>query len=242
VLRLTALILLVLLCAVGRADTLAGSGQCVVLLHGLWRTEVSMLGMALALKSAGYDVANITYPSLLEPIEVLAERAVPAGIEECREHKPSRIHFVTHSLGGILVRQYLHQHTVAELGRVVMLGPPNQGSELADAIYALRYLRWLQPQAVPQLGTGEASVPRNLGPVDFELGVIAGTEDTLGVWPFAPEAVSDGTVAVSETRVEGMADFIAMSAGHTFMMWQSDVQAQVLHFLAHGRFVHQGAK
>lgn len=210
--------------------------ECVVLLHGLGRTELSMLDMAWALHRAGYRVANITYPSLLYSIEELAGIAVDKGLAECAAASPRRVHFVTHSLGGILVREYFAHHSLAHLGRVVMLGPPNQGSQLADYYAAMGWLAWLRPPAIAQLGTGEVSAPRHLGPVNFELGVIAGTLSWRPPLPGAPALPSDGTVSVAETRVEGMSDFIQMPASHTFMMWNADVQGQALHFLRHGAF------
>jgi triacylglycerol lipase len=225
---------------VARAQVPSDDPGCVVLLHGLWRSELSMLGMAWTLERAGYTVANVTYPSLSYPIPVLARRAVKEGVAQCHARGHWRINFVTHSLGGILIRQYLAEQSIPGLRRVVMLGPPNQGSQLADYIHSLRFLRWLQPQAVTQLGTGEDSVPLQLGPVNFEVGVIAGTSDTLSIWPGAPVADSDGTVAVAETRVAGMTDFVALPTGHTFMMWNPDVQEQVLYFLQHGRFRGSG--
>lgn len=214
--------------------------ECVVLLHGLGRTELSMIDLAWELQRAGYAVANVTYPSLTRPIEELAQLAVDEGLAECREQGAQGIHFVTHSLGGILVRQYLARAEVANLRRVVMLGPPNQGSEMADVFYAIEWLRPFYPHALGQLGTGPDAIPQSLGPVDFELGVIAGTSDWLSPLPGGLETAGDGTVAVRETRIEGMADFIELPVSHTFMMWESGVQAQVIHFLRRGFFAHGG--
>ena len=211
---------------------------CVILLHGLWRTELSMKWLEWQLQEAGFATANPTYPSLRYPIEELAMRGVGQGLEECATHNPEMIHFVTHSLGGILVRQYLSQRSIPLLGRVVMLGPPNQGSQAADYVHSIDLLRPVTPEAVEQLGTGERSVPKRLGPVDFELGVIAGTENRGGPWLGATAIASDGTVAVDETAVPGMVDFIEMPGGHTFMMWNEAVRDQVLHFLRNGRFDH----
>ncbi len=233
---------LVFLLALFTAPVGAGATQnptaCVILLHGLWRTELSMKWLEWQLREAGFTTANPTYPSLRYPIEELAVRGVGQGLEECAVHNPDTIHFVTHSLGGILVRQYLSQHSIPQLGRVVMLGPPNQGSQAADYVHSIDLLRPVTPEAVEQLGTGERSVPRRLGPVDFELGVIAGTENRGGPWLGASAVASDGTVAVNETAVPGMVDFIEMPVGHTFMMWSEPVRDQVLHFLREGRFDH----
>ena len=212
--------------------------ECVILLHGLWRTELSMKALEWKLSDDGYMVVNITYPSIFQSIEDLAPAAINRGISECRESGAGPINFVTHSLGGILVREYLSEHELLELRRVVMLGPPNQGSEVADWVESNELLEMLAPQAVAQLSKGDESVPLKLGPVDFELGVIAGTVNRRAALPGIPLLPSDGTVTVAETRVDGMADFIMMPTSHSFMMWNSAVIYQVRHFLRNGVFDH----
>jgi triacylglycerol lipase len=140
-----------------------------------------------------------------------------------------------------LLRQYLDGNQIAELQRVVMLGPPNKGSQLADYVQSLEYLQPLTPQAVAQLGTDDASIPLQLGEVDFDLGVIAGTAWQAALLPGFPNEVSDGTVAVSETWVKGMQDFLEVPVSHTFLMWKPEVLAQVVYSLQHGVFDHNGA-
>jgi triacylglycerol lipase len=191
------------------------------------------------LESAGYQVVNESYPSVTRPIETLAAEAVPRGIDACREAGASPVNFVTHSLGSILVRYYLAHSHVDDLGRVVMLGPPNQGSQMADFYLEQDGLSWLRPPALEQLGTGANSIPRLLGPVNFPVGVIAGEATSMtSVAPGSPDAPGDGTVTVAEAQVEGMADMIVMPVGHTFMMWDADVADEVLFFLEQGRFNH----
>lgn len=224
---------------VSLAETPQAPRDCVVLLHGLWRTELSMKWLQWELEEAGFTTANPTYPSLRYPIEELAIRAVEQGVSECQLQYPPRIHFVTHSLGGILVRQYTSERDISGLHRVVMLGPPNQGSQMADYVYSLDFLHPVTPEAVPQLGTGDSSVPLRLGPVSFELGVIAGTSDNGGLVPGEPNELSDGTVAVAETVVSGMTDFLQMPVGHTFMMLSPAVRDQVVYFLKYGAFDHK---
>ncbi|MGL4565644.1 MAG: esterase/lipase family protein [Halioglobus sp.] len=212
------------------------STSCVVLLHGLGRTALSMKALQWRLEDAGYGVVNITYPSLSHPIEELSRMAVNEGLAGCEALGLDQVSFVTHSLGGILVRQYLAQHDIPGLQRVVMLGPPNQGSQMADYLESLGLLEPFLPSAVVQLGLSEQSVPRRLGPVNFQLGVIAGTVNQLPFLPGQPDELGDGTVAVSETLVSGMADFLELPVGHTLMMWDKAVAEQVVFFLEHGVF------
>ncbi len=210
--------------------------ECVILLHGLLRGSGSMVTMERALVRAGYEVSNIDYPSRGYKIEQLAEMAIDAGIQSCQQKSATPINFVTHSLGGILVRVYFKTHQRDDLHRVVMLGPPNRGSEVVDKLKGVPGFEWLNGQAGMHLGTAPDDIPRLLGPVDFELGVIAGTRSiNFLLSPFVPNP-DDGVVSVASTTVEGMRDFIALPATHTFMMKNERVIEQVIHFLKNGRF------
>ena len=122
-----------------------------------------MRPMADALQLAGFTTANVDYPSQAGPIEEIAPLAVGTGLAECRATGAERIHFVTHSIGGILLR-YQHEHEpIPDLGRVVMLGPPNQGSEVVDIAHDWPGMALFSGSAGLQLGTGEGSVPRVAG-------------------------------------------------------------------------------
>ena len=209
---------------------------CVVLLHGLFRTHLALKPLEWYLQSEGYTTVNQSYPSLLYPIEELAEMAVGRALQHCHGLGRHDIHFVTHSLGGILVRQYASVRPIKGIRRVVMLGPPNQGSQVADYYSSLEVLGVAEPVALEQLGTGEASIPQRLGPVDFELGVIAGNFRSSTVLPGFPDEASDGTVSVSEAFVPGMLDFLQMPVSHTFMIVNPEVMRQVVHFLRFGEF------
>ncbi len=217
-------------------STPALAADCVVLLHGLARTAASMRVLEDALLAQGYSVSNLSYPSRQAPIEALAPAAVAAGLDECATHSPQQIHVVTHSLGGILLRAYMQQFPETKIGRVVMLGPPNQGSQVVDHLHDSPGFAWLNGPAGMQLGTAEDSVPKALGPVNFELGVIAGTRSVnLLLSTHLPEP-NDGKVALASTKISGMTDHIALPVSHTFMMRDAEVIAQVLAFLAEGRF------
>lgn len=211
--------------------------ECVILLHGLARSSLSMNPMQEALDEEGYVTANIDYPSRDHEIETLANIAVGEGLEKCRLHDDlSRIHFVTHSLGGILVRQYLHVQPIEKLGRVVMLGPPNQGSAAADELEGVPGFDLINGPAGQQLGKGDDSVPLALGPVDFELGVIAGDRTIDPITSAVLENPDDGRVSVDDTKIEGMDDFIVVHHSHAFMMRMSRVIDLTKTFLSTGSF------
>lgn len=217
-------------------DSRTGS-ECVVLLHGLARTSLSMELLGWSLEDRGYRVANIDYPSRDHRIEELAPLAVEAGIESCEaQDDVDRIHFVTHSLGGILVRYYFAHHALAKLGRVVMLAPPNQGSKAADEMRELPGFEWINGPAGYQLGKGEESIPLQLSPPDFEFAVIAGNQTIDPVTSAVLDDPDDGRVSVSDTRLEGMKDFRVVNASHAFIMQKTQVFILVEEFLRTGSF------
>ncbi len=232
------LIVAILLCACSRNPPPAPhAGECVILLHGLARTELSMHRMQRMLENIGYHVANVDYPSRDHRIEVLAPMAVEAGLAQCNG-KPdtSTIHFVTHSLGGILVRVYLTDHSIAKLGRVVMLAPPNQGSVAVDEMVRVPGFDWLNGPAGYQLGKGPESVPLQLGTPDFDFAVIAGNRSIDPITSAVLPDPDDGRVSVSDTRLDGMRDFAVVPVSHALIMQDRQVLRLVRNYLAHGRF------
>jgi len=197
----------------------ASASECVVLLHGLARSSMSLNPMEQALQEDGYLTANIDYPSREFEVAELASIAVEDGLAACRAGDGiEKIHFVTHSLGGILVRQYLSTGTIEELGRVVMLGPPNKGSLAVDDLEGIPGFDWINGPAGRQLGKDANSVPLALGPADFELGIIAGNRTIDPITSAILENPDDGRVSVEDTRLEGMDDFVVVEHSHAFMM------------------------
>jgi hypothetical protein len=219
------------------AETVMDS-ECVILLHGLARTARSMEPMARALEADGFKTVNLDYPSRKFPIEKLAMDIIPRGIEQCRNRHTLKIHFVTHSMGGILLRYYLTQKTVEDLGRVVMLSPPNQGSEAADELKNNAFFRWYNGPAGQQLGTEPDSFVRALGPVSYPVGIITGNEHALfDAWLSEKiPGVDDGKVSVERAKVQGMTDFLILPFAHPFIMKKKHVIEQTIFFLRHGRF------
>lgn len=195
-----------------------------------------MRGLASALERAGFRVANVGYPSRMHPIEALASIALERGLAACAN--AGRIHVVAHSLGGILVRVYLARHRLDRLHRVVMLGAPNQGSEVVDRLRNVPGFRLINGPAGTELGTGADSIPQRLGPVDFELGIIAGSRPVNPLLSLFFGEANDGKVSVERTKVKGMSDFMVVPHSHSFLMHSKEVIAQTVQFIQTGRFAH----
>ena len=184
---------------------------------------------------AGFRVINIDYPSSKYPIEYLAEYV--RNEVHRRYIDEERIHFVAHSLGGIVLRYYLKENQLHNLGRVVMLSPPNQGSELVDNLRDNILFKIVTGPSGQQLGTDSSSVPITLGPVDFELGIIAGNRSLNPIFSHLIPGEDDGRMSVERSKVEGMADFLIVPQVHPFIMNSPEVIEQTVYFLEHGRFL-----
>lgn len=209
--------------------------EYVVLLHGLGRTGRSMQKTAQALQTEGYLPVIVNYPSRKHSIEYLADVFLHEILSSVEQGQDVLIHFVTHSLGGIIVRYYLKNHHLRNCGRIVMLSPPNQGSELVDLIKHSPVFKIVSGPAAQQLGTADRFL-QGLGPVDFELGVIAGEKSPDPVSARLIPGPNDGKVGVERTKVPGMKDFLVVPSSHTFIMRRSDVIAAIIHFLRSGAF------
>lgn len=193
--------------------------------------------MAEALRTAGYSTANVDYPSQAGPVETLAPLAIGTGLNECRNSGATTIHFVTHSIGGILLRYTQAKSPIPDLGRVVMLGPPNQGSEVIDITRDWPATEIFAGEAGMQLGTGPDAVPQQLGPVDFELGIIAGTGSINFIMSAMLPEPNDGKVSVESTRISGMDDFLIVADDHHYITESEVVIRNTESFLRTGAFV-----
>lgn len=209
--------------------------QTVIVVHGLGRTPASMSVLEYRLESAGYRVISFGYPSRSEPIEDLVD-LLADEVQSCCAEEAETVDFVTHSMGGILVRSYLAAQPEPHRGRVVMLAPPSHGSELIDEFEDSPLLRLIVGPAGTELSTDSTSLLAQLPPVRFSLGVITGD---LSLNPFSSRIIpgpDDGKVGVESARVEGESDFLVLPATHTFIMNRTDVAEATIHFLQNGRF------
>lgn len=206
----------------------------VVLLHGLARTAKAMKVIEKRLLREGYEVLNIDYPSREKPIEELSKgvfNSIPKSFLVS-----GQLHFVTHSMGGIIVRTLLKENRIENLGRVVMLSPPNHGSEVVDKLGGLFVFKWLNGTAGQQLGTDKDGYVNRLGPVDYEVGVITGNRSINWMLSALIPGKDDGKVSVESAKLEGMKEFKVMPVTHPFIMRNEKVICEVVEFLKEGSF------
>lgn len=209
----------------------------VVLLHGLGRTPRSMMALRFWLGRSGYQVVNVSYPSRRVGIREAVEGWLKPALEKLRPEPGTQVHFVTHSLGGIVFRVWAEQRDPHfPLGRTVMLGVPNQGSEIVAALGHRSWVGRLLGPVVRELGQDENSVPRRLGAVPPGTGVIMGNQALIPFFRKLLGAESDGVVTVQGGRVQGQADFMVAAADHTSIMWRPSVLKAVKRFLEQGFF------
>lgn len=208
--------------------------ETVVVLHGLGRNKSSMWLLASRFEAAGFRVQRIGYRSLHEdPAGILVN--LRAQIDACCARSEQPVHFVGHSLGGLLIRAYLASKPVKQLGRVVLIGSPSQGTPIVDTYRDKWWMKYAGPTAAA-LGTGENSFPKSLPPPDYPLGVIAGKSDRLIDYPAIP-GDDDGLVPVDSTKVKGMQDFVVIRTTHSMLRYNEQTAAQAIAFLKFGQFI-----
>jgi hypothetical protein len=208
--------------------------ETVVLLHGMARSSKAMNKMEKVLKTEGYTVINVDYPSTSASIEALTKQIFKTL--EPKIKKAETVHFVTHSMGGIILRHYLQDHELPNLGRVVMLAPPSRGSEVPDKLGKFMLYQWINGPAGNQLGTGSNSLPLRLKTPAFELGIIAGDRSINPILSMLIPGPDDGKVALKRVKPPRYSDYLQLHTTHACMMWNRKVIAQTLSFLDHGQF------
>lgn len=220
-----------------KTNKVADMSECVVILHGMGRSAGAMKKIEKAFKKSGYATHNKSYNSTSGEEGMLD--AVSAGLEHCEKIKAKSIHFVTHSLGGIAVRYYLTQNDINTIDSIVMLGPPNHGSELADAFKNKGWYKAMNKRSGQLLTTDEDSFVNQLGPIPegIKLGVIAGTKSSDPWFNYLFDRPHDGKVAVESTKLEGMTDHLEVEVGHTRIMKNKLVIQNALNFIKQGEFL-----
>ncbi len=192
--------------------------------------------MGLALDDAGFATLNLDYDSRRKPLDALAEDIHPS-LDRFAQGLDGAVHLVCHSMGGLLARVYLARHRPARLGRVVMLGTPNGGSEIADRLKNLAPYRAYFGPAGQQLVTRRDAATSGLLPtIDYEAGIIAGNRSVYPITSMALPRPHDGRVSVANTRLDGMADHIVIRTSHPWLVRNREVIAQTIAFLRDGRF------
>lgn len=218
------------------ASELKSDGDYVVILHGIGRSGKHMQKLATYLQKDGFDVINLSYPSTTHTIEELAKIINKEISERVAENK--LVHFIGYSMGGLMVRALIHKYNYKNLGKVVQLAPPNQGSEVADFVQNFWPYKKIFGPAGQQLITDQSSVKHLFGEVNYELGIIAGNATIDPISSAIIPGENDGKVAVERTKLDGMKDHIVVSASHTFFPSNKEVQKQTLYFLKNGNFKH----
>lgn len=214
----------------------AAATDCVILLHGMGRSSASMKQIETALHGEGYVVINVDYPSTAHSIEFLSTNFVPPAITQCQSSGADTINFVTHSLGGILVRYLLQNYHIEGLGKIIMLSPPNHGSEVADALKDWAPYNWAMGPPGQQLGTGADDLAKSLKPIPGDIGIITGEVSYDPWFSGILPGQDDGKVTVESAKLDEMKDFLIVESGHTFIMNSDSVIAQILYFLNNGHF------
>jgi pimeloyl-ACP methyl ester carboxylesterase len=208
----------------------------VVLLHGISRTARSFRKMQTALESTGFATLNLDYASRRKALEALAEDIHPA-IQRFADGLDGSVHFICHSMGGLLARVYIARYRPKRLGRVVMLGTPNSGSEIADRLKDFGIYRAFFGPAGQQLGTQrDAAVEALFAPVDYPVGIIAGDRSIYPITSAFLPKPHDGRVSVENTRLDRMVDHVVVHTSHPWLVRSGEAIAQTIAFLKEGRF------
>ena len=211
--------------------------ESVILLHGLGDVKLSMLKLESALKEKGYTTKNIGYSSNRETIESLAEKELSEVVERYKKIGFKKIHFVTHSMGGLIVRYYLQEHVLPTGSRIVMLSPPNHGSEVADHFQESKFYKLIVGDVGQELAT-DSNVLSNLKQIIPEIGIIAGNKSSNPYFSKLIPGEDDGRVAVDNTKLAEMKDFIVVPSTHLTIKYNDEVMKQTTFFLKNGKFLH----
>ena len=213
--------------------------ELAILLHGILRSNLDMMPLEKYLSNAGYETLNIMYPSRQKSLEDLTDYIHEKIIAAPTYSKSKKINFVTHSMGGLITRYYIECYRPPNLGKVVMMGPPNSGSEFADWLTETKLLAPLfeaiYGPAGQQLTTNHKHIDKK---ITYPLGIIAGNKSINPLAPWILTGEHDGMVPIERTKIEGMKYHIIINATHSFMMFNKEVMHQVIEFLKNSHFDH----
>lgn len=214
--------------------------KCLISLHGLARKSSSMNKIVREFKNKNYKVWNETYPSTEKKIEDLSTY-VKKGLDFCNTNNTNEVYFVTHSMGGILVRHYFQnfndKNILSKIKAVVMLAPPNHGSEIVDAFKTKSWFKWFNGPAGQQLGTDQNSLPNQLKRIPLNIGVIIGNSTSDPWFSYLFSGPNDGKVSVESAKLKEMKDFLVVPHGHTFIMDSDIVIKNIFNFFEYGSFI-----
>jgi pimeloyl-ACP methyl ester carboxylesterase len=211
----------------------SGEQEVIYLLHGLGRSKFAMWVLASRLEDAGFFVNNIGYSSINQsPEEILLD--VSEQINESMPKNNQTVHFVGHSLGGLMIRAYLNRTQVNNLGRVVLIGTPNKGTPVVDKYQDTWWINMFGPMTLA-LSTDKENFPNSIADPYYPVGIIAGISEDTNNEDIIP-GQDDGLVPLESTKMNGMTDFIIIESSHWMLRYDRDVASQTIEFLRHGRF------
>lgn len=228
-------ILLMILTGCGHIPVHYGGEESVIVIHGFARRAQSMETLAYEVHKAGYEVRNVGYSSINQSVEEVKTEVFKKFDQYISENPDKKIHFAGHSLGGLLVRAYLDQKQLKNLGAVVLMGTPNRGTSLVNQYEDKWYFSWLGP-IIAELGVDNSKFLKTLKPPYYTVGVIAGSKPYSRWSSGTIEGQNDGLVAVESTKLEGMNDFIVIDVNHSRMKRDPRVIEQVIYFLKNSKF------
>jgi len=211
--------------------------EYVIVLHGVARSNSSMdkVATSIAKNEPKFEVHNIDYESTYYSFEELVDK-LHKDITKVRTNKKMKINFVGYSMGSLMIRYYIQKYRPENLGRVVMLAPPNKGSEAADFFKDNILFKEIFGEAGQKMGTKEDSIIHQLKEADFELGIIAGDRSVDPISSFVIPGPDDGKVAIDKTKIKGMKEHIIIHTSHTFIIYNDNAIRQTIFFLKNGRF------
>ncbi len=193
--------------------------------------------MEKALLAEGFNVCRVDYPSTKYSIEALADTALTEAVRQCRAAGGDTLCFVGHSLGSILIRYFLQQNDVESLGKVVMISPPNHGSELVNKLAWSKPFRKFNGPGGMQLGAGEYDFIQTLELPDYNFAVIMSARSINPFESMLIPGKDDGRVSIESAKLDGMRDFVLVNSNHHVVMKKDETIKQVISYLKTGQFV-----